>query len=121
MLVPYLKQPWKDFAGFSCDDLREGFSVERSLGADVDGSSTGLASPMDEVGRWIHVARSANHHHQRGFFDLALDAAHFKRHFPKEDDMRTQAAAARASANLVEAGVDCAVFDGRRSALVFAA
>ena len=76
---------------------------------------------MDEAGRGIDGARCADDDHQRGFGDLALDARHFERNLAEEDDVRAQAAAAGAAADLVEARVDGAVFDGRAAALALAA
>ena len=76
---------------------------------------------MDEVGRGINRSRGANHQHQRGAVDLALDAVHLQRNLAEEDDVRAQTRATGAAADLSQIAIDCVVLDRRTAAIALAA
>ncbi len=116
-----LEEAGQDFAGFAFDDLRESRGVERLFGADIYGAGAVLAGPVNEARRGINRAGGADDDHQVCIADLALYAAHFKRHFSEENDVRAQAAAAGAMRHFVQAGVNGAVLNRRAAALALAA
>ena len=80
--------------------MGEGGSVQRRFGPDVDGAGAALPGPMNEVGGRIDGAGGADDQHQRGFSHLFLDAIHFEGNLAEEDNVRTQAASTRATADL---------------------
>src|SRR5271157_1611006 len=100
------------------DDGSKDRGVQRRLRPHIHSACAMLPRPVNEAGRWIDRARSADDHHQCCVCYLLLNALPLQRNFAKEDDVRSQPSAAYAAAHLVQAAINRMILNRRPAAIL---